>query len=259
VFTSERYGDELARRFGATAVCLDLDRDRHRVSGTAVRRDPMAQWDRLAPCVREFLCRRFVLVGAESTGKTTLAAALAARLHERGGVWRQTQWVEEYGREYTLGKLAAAKTRDPSATMDALQWTSSEFEVIAREQQRREDRAARTSSAVLICDTDAFATALWHERYTGKKSPSVEAIAAVSPPRAGYILTGVDEVPFEQDGLRDGEGIRSWMHGEFETRLRAQTAEWIVAAGSLEQRITRCAAWIDHKLANAWRFAAPLG
>lgn len=259
VFTSERYGDELARRFGAAAVCLDPNRDRHPVSGTAVRRDPVAQWDRLAPCVREFLCQRFVLVGAESTGKTTLAAALAARLRERGGVWDRTQWVGEYGRDYTVDKLALERSRDPSATMDSLRWTSPEFELIAREQQRREDRAARASSPILICDTDAFATALWHERYAGARSAPVEAIAAASPPRAGYILTGLHEVPFEQDGLRDGESIRSWMHGEFEARLRAQPAEWIVAAGTPEQRVEQCVPFLARKLANAWRFAAPLG
>jgi NadR type nicotinamide-nucleotide adenylyltransferase len=259
VFTSEGYGDELARRFGATAMCVDPNRERHCVSGTAVRRDPIAHWNQLAPCVRAFLCRRFVLVGAESTGKTTLAAALAARLRERGGVWHATQWVEEYGREYTIDKLADMRRREPSATMDALQWTSPEFELIAREQQHREDRAARTSGPVLICDTDAFATALWHERYTGTRSASVEAIAATSSARAGYILTGLGEVPFEQDGLGDGESIRGWMHGAFEARLRAQSMEWITAAGSLGQRVAQCEAWIDRKLANAWRFAAPLG
>jgi NadR type nicotinamide-nucleotide adenylyltransferase len=259
VFTSEAYGEELARRFGAAAVCLDLNRDLHRVSGTAVRRDPIAHWDRLAPCVRAYLCQRFVLVGAESTGKTTLAAALTARLCERGGVWRRTVWVGEYGREYTVDKLAGERSRNPSATMDALHWRSPEFELIAREQQRREDLAARTSSPVLICDTDAFATAVWHERYAASRSALVEAIAAASPPRAGYILTDLDEVPFEQDGLRDGENIRDWMHGEFEARLRGQSAQWIVATGPLEQRVELCEAWIDRKLASAWRFAAPLG
>jgi len=259
VYTSEGYGDELARRFGAAAVCVDQRRGRHHVSGTAVRSDPIGNWQMLAPCVREFLCQRFVLVGAESTGKTTLAAALTAAMRERGGVWSRTEWVEEYGREYTASKLAVARAREPAATMEALQWASSEFELIACEQQRRENRAARESSPVLICDTDAFATAIWHERYAGHRSAAVETIAAAAPQRRGYILTGFDEVPFEQDGLRDGEGIRAWMHDEFAARLRAQSVEWIVATGSIEQRVAQCVAWIDRKLTTAWQFAAPLG
>ncbi|EST36228.1 hypothetical protein N566_16550 [Streptomycetaceae bacterium MP113-05] len=42
VFTSEAYGDELGRRFGAAAVTVDLDRTTHPVSGTAVREDRWA-------------------------------------------------------------------------------------------------------------------------------------------------------------------------------------------------------------------------
>jgi HTH-type transcriptional repressor of NAD biosynthesis genes len=86
VFTSEPYGDELARRLGARHVAIDPPRAAHPVSGTAVRADPVAHWGALAPCVRGHLAWRIVLVGAESTGKTTLAAALvdaAARAGRR--------------------------------------------------------------------------------------------------------------------------------------------------------------------------------
>ncbi|MFG3603970.1 adenylyltransferase/cytidyltransferase family protein [Micromonospora chersina] len=40
VFSSEAYGEELARRFDAVAVCVDLDRRVVPVSGTAVPRGP---------------------------------------------------------------------------------------------------------------------------------------------------------------------------------------------------------------------------
>jgi hypothetical protein len=51
---------------------------------------------------------------------------------------------------------------------------------------------------VLICDTNAFATVLWHRRYMGHHSQAVAEIAR----RARcdlYFLTG-DEIPFVQDG-----------------------------------------------------------
>ena len=44
MFSSEAYGVELARRFHATPVIVDLDRERVPVSGTAVRADPVAHW-----------------------------------------------------------------------------------------------------------------------------------------------------------------------------------------------------------------------
>src|SRR5881227_1635745 len=69
-----------------------------------------------------------------------------------------------------------------------------EFVHIAREQCRREDEAARQANRLLFCDTDAFATTLWHERYVGRPSPAVAAIAAGCHPDL-YMLTDVD-IPF---------------------------------------------------------------
>ncbi len=79
----------------------------------------------------------------------------------------QTAWVEEYGREYSEMKLAQ---NDPD-------WRTEEFTAIAEEQTRREDEAARRANRVLICDTNAFATVLWHRRYMGSHSHAVEEIA----------------------------------------------------------------------------------
>lgn len=49
VFTSESYGGELARRFGAESVLVDPGRTLFPVSGTAVRADPAGCWDYLEP------------------------------------------------------------------------------------------------------------------------------------------------------------------------------------------------------------------
>src|SRR5688572_30111190 len=93
---------------------------------------------------------RVVLVGAESTGKTTLAKQLAD--HYR------TARVPEYGRPYWEGLL-------PSATAA---YTTLDFVHIAESQQRMEGMLARHANRVLICDTDAFTTWLWHELYLDK-------------------------------------------------------------------------------------------
>jgi HTH-type transcriptional regulator, transcriptional repressor of NAD biosynthesis genes len=185
-------------------------------------------------------------VGAESTGKTTMARALAARLAARGGVWAPTQWIAEYGREYTVSKWAAerASAGAPVAIED-LAWHTPEFETIALEQQRWEDAAARASSPVLICDTDAFATEIWHERYVGARSDALVKLAAELPRRRSYLLSDWRDVPFENDGLRDGEHIREWMHQTFAARLAAQSAPWRVIEGTLEERIAQALEWIE--------------
>jgi HTH-type transcriptional regulator, transcriptional repressor of NAD biosynthesis genes len=254
VFTSERYGEELARRFAAAAVCVDHARARYPMSGTAFRADPAGRWFDVAPCVREYLCRRVAIVGAESTGKTTLAGALQQAFLARGGAFSRTRSVAEFGREYTERKLGRARAQQADFPVEALAWTSEDFEVVAREQVERENAAARDCGPLLICDTDAFATTIWHERYMRIASPAVQAIAATALPRLGYLLTSWAEVPFEQDGLRDGEEIRHWMHERFRSELERQPTPWLLVAGTLEQRTKDAMAWIDAQLEVAWRF-----
>jgi nicotinamide riboside kinase len=114
-------------------------------------------------------------------------------------------------------------------------WRTEEFSRIAEEQTRREDAASRQANRVLLCDTNAFATVLWHRRYMGGHSQATEEIA-----RRGkcdlYLLTG-DEIPFVQDGLRDGEHIRHEMHGWFEHALAKQSVPWQIVCGSHETRM----------------------
>jgi NadR type nicotinamide-nucleotide adenylyltransferase len=217
VFTSEEYGDRYSELMGSKHIPVDKARKRVPISGTAVRNDPYENWEYLEPPVRGWFAKRVCVVGAESTGTTTLAKALAETL--------QTAWVEEFGREYSEQKLAQ---NDPV-------WRTGEFTEIAREQMRREEEAARRANRVLICDTNAFATTLWHRRYMGGHSQAVEEIAR--PGKCDlYLLTG-DEIPFVQDGLRDGEHIRHEMHRWFEAALAAQTAPWHVVRGSRDERL----------------------
>lgn len=51
-----------------------------------------------------------------------------------------------------------------------------------------------------------------------------------------YLLTG-NEIPFVQDGLRDGEHIRHEMHQWFETALARQHVPWMRICGSAEERL----------------------
>jgi NadR type nicotinamide-nucleotide adenylyltransferase len=214
VFSSEAYGDELARRFCAQHVCVDLSRSHVPVSGTAIRADPAAHWAFLSPGARAWFARRVVVVGAESTGTTTLARALAAHFRLRGGVFAATRWVPEFGRTLTELKMAGG-----TAVAD-LVWDRADFVRVVREQNAAEDAAARAGSPLLVCDTDAFATAIWEERYLGSSSATVRA-AARAP--ALDLLTSDAGVPFVDDGMRDGEHLRGWMTERFRTELATTT------------------------------------
>lgn len=229
VFSSEDYGDLYARAMGAIHVLVDRERLRVPCSGRAVRANPLGAWECLPPCVRAYYAVRVRLVGAESTGKTTLAEALADHYH--------TNWVPEYGREYTDTKIGA----DPADP-----WRSEEFAYIAAEQARREDLAARAANKVLFCDTDPFATGIWHERYLHSRSPAVEVIAA-GRRYALTILTAID-IPWVEDGTRDGEHLRAWMHERFREELDRLGQPYLLVSGSPVARLATAVARIDDLL-----------
>ena len=258
VYSSEAYGHELAERLGARHVCLDPARSLHAISGTAVRADPVACWELLPAPVREGLALRVVGVGAESTGTTTVCRDLTAALRTRGGAWARTQWVPEFGREYSADRLALARAYDRDARPEHLAWAEPDFVTIAEAQSALEARAAREGGPVLVCDTDALATTVWHERYRGCPSAAVEAIAGAMPPRALYLLTDHEGVPFEDDGLRDGEPLRPWMTDRFRDVLAASGVPWVVLRGPRAGRLEQALAAVDARIARGWGFTAPL-
>jgi len=261
VFSSEAYGEELARRFGAQAVIVDPQRIKVPVSGTAVRADPVAHWGLLGPGVRGWLTRRVIVVGAESTGTTTLARALARHYRSRGGVWAATRWVPEFGRELTARKLAELRRTRPGAAVEDLTWGRDDFVTVAAEQNAAEDAAARAGSPILFGDTDALATTIWEERYlsdgTGSWTVTAGVEAVVRTP-ALYLLTHHEGVPFVDDGLRDGEGVRAWMTSRFERELAARGVPSVVLTGCYAARLRAAVGACDDLLAAGWSFAPPL-
>lgn len=226
VFTSEDYGDPYARFLGCVHVLVDKDRVTVPISATMVRSNPMRYADFLEPCVRAYFARRVCIIGAESTGTTTLAKSLAEHYN--------TVWVPEYGRFYCEGKFTGAQKDE---------WRESEFVHIAKMQGEAEDQLAERSNGLVITDTDPFATSIWHERYLGTLSERVEQFV-VGRKYDLYIVTG-DEIPFEQDGLRDGEHIRHNMHARFVEHLGETGRKFIIVTGDKEKRLKAAITAID--------------
>lgn len=163
---------------------------------------------------------RVCIVGAESTGKTTLSAMLAAAF--------ATTWVPEYGRIYTIPKDAAGE-----------EWTTADFLHIARMQRELEDRALPRANGFLVCDTDALMTALWHEKYLGERSPEVEAIARTHT----YDLTLVagTDIPWVDDGFRDSDAARKHMQARLWEELAWRPEPIVEVRGSFVARVDQAA------------------
>lgn len=229
VFSSENYGGPYANFMGSKHVLVDQKRIKFPVSGTAVRQDIYKNWEFLPEETKKYFSSKVVVIGAESTGTTTLARDLAK--------YYQTVWVPEYGRYYYEGKMFSKKSDN---------WNTDEFVHIAKMQNKFENGLIKQSDKILICDTDAFATTVWHERYVGHKSDLVDKVVKKEKPLL-YIVTGT-EIPFVQDGTRDGEQIRQWMHERFLEKLNSSKLNYLVVHGSPDERVLKSVKEINRLL-----------
>lgn len=222
VFSSNSEGGPLASHLGAHHVFLDPLERQHRISSRNILADPWANQQHLAPLVRAWYTVRICVVGAESTGKTTLVRDLATRY--------RASWVPEYGRAFTQVRVSQSSTID---------WHTEDFANIASQQQADEDAAAQDARKLLFCDTDALTTSVWHERMLGYSSDELGHLAR-SRTYALYILTR-DDVPYEYDGVRDAvegdEFTRPWMTQRLRELLEDRQEPWIEVAGTRTDRL----------------------
>ena len=172
------------------------------------------------------MLKRIAIVGAESTGTTTLAEALAAHY--------DAPCVPEYGREYAAKRIAGGATGD---------WrTPEDFQVIAARQIELEDELAARARDLLVCDTEAVMVLVYEERYTGGTSQEIEALAAERRYDL-YVLT-LPDIPFAPDAIRD-DGRREWITDRLRERLAARPEPLLEVAGSHERRMADAVAAID--------------
>lgn len=159
---------------------------------------------------------RVCITGPESTGKTTLAARLAADLG--------TEWVAEASRGYAERKAGAL--------------TAADVVPIAREQIALDEHATAQAQArgahLLVLDTDLLSTAIYARYYYGAVPPFV--VREERARRADlYLLCDVD-VPWMADGVRDRPNDRTELFGRFRDALRRRGANVTLITGGFDAR-----------------------
>lgn len=226
VFTSESYGDELARRLVARHVLVDQARSRVPVSATMIRSDPYGCWQYIPACVRPYYVKRVAIVGAESTGKTTLAGQLAR--------YYRTVWAEEYGRVYLDMKNAPCELEDISR--------------IARGHIENEDRLAREADRVLILDTELIITTLWSEYFFGECPEWIRREAARR--RYDLYLLTSNDVAWVEDPQRVGPKSRNSFYERVRRELESGDRRFEVVSGTGRERLDQAVRAIDSLFIN---------
>jgi nicotinamide riboside kinase len=169
---------------------------------------------------------KIAIIGAECTGKTTLANDLVAEF--------QKDYPTTFAHEY-LRLFVEQEKRTPQ---------SHEQVQIAQEQKSLEDRLSRellaraqcNQDAFLFCDTTPLLTSIYSEWVFGKRDALVDAIAATHD----YDLTLFTQVdfPWISDGIqRDGAKAQTAVHSLIETRLNEQNIPYLAISGSPQERL----------------------
>jgi NadR type nicotinamide-nucleotide adenylyltransferase len=169
---------------------------------------------------------KIVVIGPESTGKSTLSKSLAE--------YFKCPWVPEYAREY-LEKLEGQYTFD-----DLLE--------IAKGQIRKEEMAIKKTENLLICDTDLHVIKVWSHHKFGKVHSWVEQ--QISNRKYDlYLLTDID-IPWENDPQREHPEPkqREYFLEIYRNLVIDSGIPYKVISGSLEERRKKSIEFIEEKI-----------
>lgn len=162
---------------------------------------------------------RVAIVGAESTGKSTLARSLAERLSSEFALRAEAvpeilrDWCEAHGRTPRVDEQLA----------------------IAQAQRRLIDEAAARAE-VVVCDTTPLMTAVYSRLLFD--DGSIDAFAREAQAAIDLTLLTALDLPWIADGLqRDGPHVRAPVDALVRERLVAWGGDWSVVAGSGEARV----------------------
>jgi NadR type nicotinamide-nucleotide adenylyltransferase len=161
--------------------------------------------------------KKIVIIGPESTGKSTLTKALANKFGE--------PWVEEYARPY-LENLDREYQYD-----DLLE--------IAKGQLELEDLREKSAKRMLFCDTNLFVIKVWSDHKFLKTEPWI--LEQLQKRRYDfYLLTHID-IPWEEDPLREHPepSMRGYFYQQYLQIVRNSNVPFAVIQGNPEERLDR--------------------
>ncbi len=171
--------------------------------------------------------KRIVIIGPESTGKSTLTTGLAG--------YFDTAFVPEYARLY-LEQLDRP-------------YTASDLEAIARGQISLEDTtAAACHRDLLFCDTDLQVVKVWSEdKYNHCPAWILQEITTRHYDL--YLLTDID-MPWQDDPLREHPEpqMRAYFFHIYRDIVQQSGIPFVLVTGNEQQRLARAVAAIQQLL-----------
>ena len=193
---------------------------RNEISSTEIRKNPYQNWDWLPNIVRTYYNKKVLLIGGESTGKSTLTINLANRFN--------TNHIDEAGRDIS----------ERSGT--DLLMLSEDFTEILLQHKLNEMKAIEHSNKVLFIDTDALVTQFYmnflEDPNIDKNKALSDAIDALN--EYDLILFMEPDVAFIQDGDRSEviKNDREKYSNQIKRLLEEHGRKYLCVSGSYQER-----------------------
>ncbi len=193
---------------------------RNEINSTELRKAPYKHFEWLPNIVKPYYVKKVLLMGSESTGKSTLTINLANRFN--------TNYIDEAGRDIS----------ERSGT--DLLMLSEDFTEILLQHKLNEIKAVENSNKVLFIDTDALVTQFY---MSFLDDPGIEKNRALSDAidalnRYDLILFLEPDVEFVQDGDRSEviRDDRKKYSDRIKELLRSHGKQFVSVSGSYQER-----------------------
>lgn len=178
--TSEPYGEFVAKYMNIKHISFDPLKKIFPISASFVRNDFFGYWKYLPNTVKTDLALKVVILGTESTGKTTLTEKLST--------FFKCSIVSEAGRELIP---------------DSNSFSINDLHLVAQEHAKRIESVVLGESPLVIIDTDIHITKSYSKYTFGEKLEVSEDIYKTN--KANLYLYLNNDVEYVQDGTRLSE------------------------------------------------------
>lgn len=216
-YSSEPYGVHMSVALNAINRQVDVSRNTVPISATKIRKDPFENKNFIHPKVYSDLITKVVLLGAPSTGKTTLAEKLAIHF--------DTQWMPEYGREYWEKHQINKRL------------TLEDLLKIAEVHIEREDALVLQSNRFLFSDTNAITTYLFSLDYHGNALEELKDLAKRAENRHDIIFVCDTDIPYDDTWDRSGDVKRKVFQEKIIEDLNDRNLKYYMIKGTVAERI----------------------
>ena len=175
------------------------------------------------------MVKKIVVIGPESTGKSTLCEQLAAHYN--------TLWVKEYAREYLL--------------KNGTDYSFENLLDVAKGQIDLEELAVQQLSTInhqlstVFIDTDMYVMKVWCE-FVFEKCHHWILNRIVERKYDLYLLCNID-LPWVKDELREYPDLisRQKLYHHYKDIMVNQTVPWVDISGNYEERLEKAIAAVD--------------